>query len=193
VSGEGTLIIEPLDDSDPEPCGAPCCQTPLTNRRRVTILLGDTANGGFVRCARHLEGTPTPFALAEVEVPKKKPRGLSRARKLRSVRQEIELAEGLGGHVQRASGAMAGHKGDARVVGRYRMEAKSTDAASFTITRTVLDKIRSECGLNEAPVLDILFLTPRTLAEADRWVAIPYPLFQELDSAALPGTSRPRR
>lgn len=92
----------------------------------------------------------------------------------RSQRQERELAEDTGGRVQKGSGSLPWAKSDVtKVFGRYRAECKFTRARSFTVTRTILDKIRSECDFNEVPLLDVSFVSPMGKTE-ERWVCIPY-------------------
>ena len=91
----------------------------------------------------------------------------------RSMKQELSLATDTGGVQQRGSGASKFYKGDVRKKGIFRAECKYTKAASFTLKRSELDKIRSECTYPEVPVFDIIF-TDRNGRAMDRWVAVPY-------------------
>lgn len=105
----------------------------------------------------------------------------SKENRRRSRRQELELASATGGRQQKGSGCLPWAKGDVRKKGNFRAECKFTRHASFSITRAILDKIRSECDYNETPVLDITFAeaTGRT---ADRWVVVPYDVWLRLQN-----------
>lgn len=96
-----------------------------------------------------------------------------RRRTRASRRQEEKLAQSLGGIRHQGSGSRDGYKGDVRVHGKYRIEAKYTTKKSYSVTRLDLEKIRSECGLGEAPVFVIDFKEPETLRTEDSWVLIP--------------------
>lgn len=91
----------------------------------------------------------------------------------RSRRQELQLAEEAGGRTQKGSGSLPWAKGDVRRKGKFRAECKQTRSRSFTVTRTILNKIRSECDFDEVPVLDVEFLGPGGRTE-ERYVVIPY-------------------
>lgn len=107
------------------------------------------------------------------------PLSARQTRKL-SRRQEAGLAEDTGGTVQKGSGALWYLKGDVRVRGQLRIEAKFTRTPSYRITTGVLQKIREECAPGERPVLAIDFLNPSTNHPDEQWVAIPRDLFLEL-------------
>jgi hypothetical protein len=96
-----------------------------------------------------------------------------KANKRRSQRQERQLALDTGGRTQRGSGSLPWAKGDVRKKGKFRAECKFTRNKSFSVTRAILDKIRSECDFNETPVLDITFVDEHGRTE-DHWVAVPY-------------------
>jgi hypothetical protein len=70
-------------------------------------------------------------------------------------------------------------KGDVRFKGKFRAECKQTRLKSFSVTRAVLDKIRSECSFDEVPVLDVEFLSPVGRTE-ERFIVIPYNVWLEL-------------
>ncbi len=92
------------------------------------------------------------LAILEAE----KPKGASpptRAMKRLSQKQERRNAEMLGGRVQPGSGSSSRAKGDVRKFGEYRGESKFTFAASFSLTREVLEKINAECKHGEKPIL----------------------------------------
>jgi Holliday junction resolvase len=75
----------------------------------------------------------------------------------RSKKQERELAGKLGGRLTSASGAKD-EKGDVRIKGVVRLEAKTTKNASFSVTREMVDKIETAAvAAGEMPVLVIEF------------------------------------
>lgn len=96
-----------------------------------------------------------------------------------SVAQEVDLAEELGGRVQKASGALAGSKGDVRVKGKYRIEAKFTKANSYKLLLDDLYKIISECGAGEKAVFVIDFVE-KTGKLKDRFAVTYWEDFKEL-------------
>lgn len=96
-----------------------------------------------------------------------------KANKRRSKRQEQRLATDTGGKVQKGSGSLPWAKGDVHKKGTFKAECKFTRNKSFSVSRAILDKIRSECGYDETPVLDITFVDTHGRTE-DHWVAIPY-------------------
>lgn len=63
--------------------------------------------------------------------------------KKRSRKSEQDAAAEIGGRVQPASGALPGMKGDVQSRD-FLLEDKFTDAASYSLSRTVLDKIEHE-------------------------------------------------
>lgn len=75
----------------------------------------------------------------------------------RSRKQERELAKGYGGRITVASGSKT-EKGDVRIRGLVRVEAKTTKHASFSVTLDMIRKIE-EAALpaGEMPVLAIEF------------------------------------
>lgn len=75
----------------------------------------------------------------------------------RSKRQEASLAKTLGGKRTPASGSGA-VKGDVRVKGVVRIEAKTTKNASFAVTRKMIDAIETAAvGAAEMPVIIVEF------------------------------------
>ena len=73
----------------------------------------------------------------------------------RAPKQEKELAQRLGG--RRVPGSGCGlQKGDVRVKGVVRVEAKTTARSSFSVTAELLDKIESAAlGAGEIPAMVI--------------------------------------
>lgn len=110
--------------------------------------------------------------------------------KRRSMAQEVEVMEELGGKRHAGSGAIAGLKGDGRVRGEYRVEVKNTRTGGYRVTRKELSKIRGECTGLEQPLFVIGFMDPETGGSEDRWVLVPFEHFKKLNNAAhLPGRS----
>ncbi len=74
--------------------------------------------------------------------------------------QEREIANRIGGKVTKASGAQM-EKGDARIKGLLRVEAKSTSNKSFSVTREMIEKIEAAAlGAGEVPYIEIELLGP---------------------------------
>tara|TARA_R100000808_G_scaffold512_2_gene2697 strand:+ start:16085 stop:16435 length:351 start_codon:yes stop_codon:yes gene_type:complete len=88
----------------------------------------------------------------------KRIKGKSSPAHIRSASQERELAKRVGGRTVRGSGC-GSEKGDARLEKVCRIEAKTTSAKSFRVTRDMLDKLE-EAALpsNELPALVVEFL-----------------------------------
>jgi len=75
----------------------------------------------------------------------------------RAKKQEREIAKKIGGRITPASGARD-VKGDVRIKGIIRIEAKTTKAASFSVTTEMIDKIEAAAvGSAEMPALVIEF------------------------------------
>ncbi len=77
----------------------------------------------------------------------------------RAPQQERELSKRIGGAVVRGSGC-GNEKGDVRVKGVLRIEAKTTSRASFSVTRKMIQKIQTaavSCG--ESPAIIVEFLS----------------------------------
>jgi hypothetical protein len=94
--------------------------------------------------------------------------------KRQSQRQERQIMNDIGGRVQPASGARPGYKSDGRLYDKVRMEAKLTNAKAFSLKRSDLDKVRSECQGHEKPALIIDFKNKSTGRTEDRWAVIEY-------------------
>lgn len=79
----------------------------------------------------------------------------------RAKKQERELAARVGGRLTPASGAKA-EKGDVRVKGVLRIEAKTTKNKSFSVTLDMIRKIEEAAlGCGEMPALVIEFIDER--------------------------------
>ena len=99
--------------------------------------------------------------------------------RVKSKQQENKIAERLGGSVQRASGAVSGHRGDIKLP-EMLLEAKRTDQESFSIKKDWFEKISKEALINhKVPGLVIEFGSVDFLVEKN-WIAIPVKFFEEL-------------
>jgi len=107
-----------------------------------------------------------------------------RAQKRRSQRQERDLAEELGARVQKASGALSGSKGDLRKKGLLRIEAKYTEAGSYSLKLDDLLKILSECEGTEKPVLVVEYVDKGTKKMKERFAVIHFEDLKEILHAA---------
>ena len=77
---------------------------------------------------------------------------------VRSPEQEKEIAQRVGGKKTPASGAL-NEKGDVRVKDVVRLEAKTTQKKSFSVTREMVDKIENAAiANNELPVMEVEFI-----------------------------------
>lgn len=82
---------------------------------------------------------------------------IKRQKKL-SKSQEKKAAADLGGTTVPASGALPTSKGDVRVVGKYTVECKYTEADSYTLKLMELLKIRMEATRQgEDPIFQVEF------------------------------------
>lgn len=157
-----------------EETDAPC---EMCGATAVVMLV--TANGGTdyigPLCLEHLAAPQTAVIAAPKYAPPK-------AGKIRhhSQKQERQIMTDLGGRTQPASGSKPGAKGDGRLYGKLRMEAKFTFAGSYSLKLRELQKIRSECDVTEEPVLVLDFKDRATGRELDRWALLPYPTLLEL-------------
>jgi len=75
----------------------------------------------------------------------------------RSHNQETEIANEIGGRKTLASGALD-EKGDVRIKGVVRIEAKTTQHKSFSVTREMIHKIEEAAvAFGEIPVIVVEF------------------------------------
>lgn len=78
-----------------------------------------------------------------------------------AVYQERDLANKLGGHETKRSGA-GDIKGDVRIKGKYRIECKCTKHKSYSITRELVEKIQEEAlSTGEIPLFQIDFINEK--------------------------------
>lgn len=74
----------------------------------------------------------------------------------RSKVQERETAKRIGGRVTKQSGGGLFEKGDVRLKGICRIEAKTTKHKSFSVTSAMLDKIEQQATITgEIPAMEI--------------------------------------
>jgi hypothetical protein len=84
--------------------------------------------------------------------------------------QEQRLADTHGGRRTRGSGSGM-EKGDVRVPGMVRIEAKSTQAKSYSLTLKDLAKIEgAACNSGEVPMMQVDFLGPDGTVHASVYV-----------------------
>lgn len=90
-----------------------------------------------------------------------------------SKKQEKEIASSVGGITHGGSGNQKHYKGDVRLQGKTRIEAKFTLAKSYRVDLSDLHKIRSECTLGETPAFVVRFVDKMTKKATEEWVMIP--------------------
>lgn len=125
-------------------------------------------------------GRPITVQMTEPTLPMPKAKRVKRA----TMKQEEEVASGLGGHRQRGSGAVPWRKGDGLVKGKYRIENKMRFNKSYRVEREELDKIRSECAVGETPLFQVDFANRATCKVEDRWILVPYEHWKEVAGEA---------
>jgi hypothetical protein len=92
---------------------------------------------------------------------------------VRSKTQERATAARLSGQVTRGSGSGAHDKGDVQIKGLAKIECKTTQYKSFSVTADLIDKIESHAlQAGELPVMEIEIDnagTPRTVCVIPEW------------------------
>ncbi|GGN51473.1 hypothetical protein GCM10011349_24060 [Novosphingobium indicum] len=80
-----------------------------------------------------------------------------RSRKMQqSQRQEKMIADRIGGKRTKSSGAEPFEKGDVRIKGLVRIEAKTTSSSSFRVTTTMIDTIQGHAvQAGELPIIEV--------------------------------------
>ena len=104
-------------------------------------------------------------------------------RRKRAAKQDVDVMGKLGGRVQPASGSLIGYKGDGRVIDRFRVETKYTQANSFSLKLSELWKIGGECEGSERPMFVIDFLEKGTGKLRGRYAVIPFSDMEKLNDA----------
>jgi hypothetical protein len=109
-----------------------------------------------------------PFSLLDEETPQK--------RRKKSKKQELSLADMVGGKVQPASGAKWYRKGDVRQEG-FLYENKTTSHGSFSISLSLWEEIKKKAMMTEAKTpglqLDLANGTVRLMViDLNDWVEI---------------------
>lgn len=167
----------------PHRCKA--CNRGTVLGRLLVINMHTTINGELVttQTGPYCEKCITLYTIngvleGAVEKEAKACRAPSRKTQKISQRQERSFAEAHGARTTAGSGSLH-EKGDVRRRGQWRCECKTTTKGSFSIKRSILNKIYGECEHGEFPALDIQF-TDDSGRVQDRWVAIPFSKFEEL-------------
>lgn len=122
-----------------------------------------------------------------VEGPAPRRKALRKNKRL-SLQQEVDIADELGWRTQPGSGNQRGAKGDIRGKNIGRVEAKFTQADSFSLKLEELEKIAGECTGFEKPVFVIDFLEPGTRGLRGRYAVFQFDDIKELLHA--PGQHR---
>lgn len=94
--------------------------------------------------------------------------------------QEVDIATELDWRTQPGSGNQRGAKGDVRGRNIGRVEAKFTQAESFSLKLEELEKIAGECTGFEKPVFVIDFLEPGTRGLRGRYAVFQFDDIKEL-------------
>lgn len=108
----------------------------------------------------------------------------TKAMKKLSLKQERRNAELIGGRTQPGSGSSNRAKGDVRKLGEYRGESKFTFAKSYSLEKATLEKIASECGDGEKPLLFLDFKDKDTSKTKGSFVVMFEADFEEMLNAA---------
>ena len=116
----------------------------------------------------------------------------TRGMKKLSLAQERRNAELIGGRTQPGSGANNRAKGDVRKQGEYRGESKFTFAKSYSLEMAIMDKIASECGDGEKPLLFLDFKSKTTQKTTGKFVVMYETDFEEMMNAAALSRRSPR-
>lgn len=131
-------------------------------------------------CLFHFGGNKVDIPMAPLlEGPAPRRKAL-RANKRLSAKQEVSIADELGWRTQPGSGNQRGAKGDVRGKNIGRIEAKFTQAESFSLKLEELEKISGECIGFEKPVLVIDFLEPGTRGLRGRFAVFQFDDIKEL-------------
>lgn len=152
-----------------------------------SLIIDDHAGDADALCAPclfHENGVRVDVPMTPlVSGPPSRKKSLKKAKKT-SLKQEVDIAEELGGRTQPGSGNQRGAKGDVRKKGELRIEAKFTSAGSYSLKLDDLQKIAGECGLGEKPVFVIDFLEQGTRRLTDRFAVLTFHDLKELLNAS---------
>lgn len=118
---------------------------------------------------------------ASIEPPDLSPGRRPPSRRLvkRTQKEERELAKRAGGRRQPASGALPGLKGDGVLKGVARWDSKMCFSKTVSWNFDDLVKIRSEAAYGEIPAIITAFTDRATHQVRERWVTIPYEIWEE--------------
>ena len=138
---------------------------------------GET-DGICTLCLGYEQSVDVPLAPL-VEGPVDRRRAM-KARKKRSQKQELQIAGQFDGRTQPGSGAMPWAKGDVRKKGVFRIEAKFTEAKSYSLKLEDLEKIEAECEGAEKPIFIIDYLENGTRSLRGRYAVLTDTHLEEL-------------
>jgi hypothetical protein len=97
----------------------------------------------------------------------------------RTRKEERDLAAGAGGRRQPGSGNLPWAKGDGVLKGVARWDSKMCLSKTVSWTFDDLVKIRSEAAFGEVPAIITAFTDRTTHQVKERWVTIPYEVWEE--------------
>jgi len=133
-------------------------------------------------CLFDSEGLTTEIPMQELAPGRRKHK--FKKNKRRSLQQEVDIMEELGGRTQPGSGNQPGAKGDVRKKGELRVEAKFTEANSYSLALDDLYKIAGEASFGELPLFVIDFLEPGKRSLKDRFAVVHFTDLKGLLDAA---------
>ena len=174
------LVIEKVDEV---PCNK--CGTRLFDVIRVNVFGQSGLAETPALCMDCIgDGFQVDIDIEEPEVEVSGKKKVFKKQKQLSRKQEVFLAEDLGGKVQLNSGATVGSKGDVRVKDEFRVEAKFTAADSYKLDINELAKIESECAGREKPLFIVDYIDKHTKKLRERYAVLPYDQLKETLDAA---------
>lgn len=116
---------------------------------------------------------------------RKRDRGVKTNSHFRAPKQEQQMAARLGGQPVKGSGCGA-EKGDVRVKGVMRLEAKCTKNKSFSVTREMIEKIENAAmGAGEVPAITIEFIDPITGVPTHEVAIVPTYVLEMIAGGAI--------
>lgn len=136
----------------------------------ITELHSGDATPLCQSCLFNPDGLVAEVEMTELAPGRRRPN--FKKNKQRSLRQEVDIMEELGGRTQPGSGNQPGAKGDGRKKGELRVEAKFTEANSYSLKLDDLYKIAGEASFGEMPLFIIDYLEPGKRSLKDRFVVL---------------------
>lgn len=156
----------------------PRCLAELVDVYVFHVFVGDGSDKTDPMCAKCFLGGEQLFI---IEQPDLSPGRHPPSRRLvkRTQKEERELAKRAGGRRQPASGALPGLKGDGVLKGVARWDSKMCFSKTVSWNFDDLVKIRSEAAYGEIPAIITAFTDRATHQVRERWVTIPYEIWEE--------------